>query len=164
MWGDDPTLVPSQYRSGMRPAKSWVNSESPIVKYRTNPPSGISAPNTLGWAGRGNGPVDNPVSSCLSCHSTAQTPASSPMVAPETLSESEKLRWFRDTKADEAFDSGSRSLDFSLQLGVGIQNLNDFLAFVANRGGISAAKHGVVPMSTPAADKKPEYRFSDNPD
>ena len=31
------------------------------------------ARNHLGWLGRVNGPVDNPASSCLSCHGTAQT-------------------------------------------------------------------------------------------
>lgn len=30
--------------------------------------------------------------------------------------------WFRNLRVGEAFTSGSQSLDFSLQLGVGIQN------------------------------------------
>jgi len=160
MWGDDPSFVPSNYQSGSRPVESWVNSESPIVQYRTNPPNGLAPPRTLGWAGRGNGPVDNPMSSCMSCHSTAQIPASSPIIAPANLSDGEKLRWFRNTKAGEAFDSGSKSLDFSLQLGVGIQNLKSFKDFVANQGGISAMKHNIRPLIMPTTDQKPEFQFS----
>ncbi len=59
------------------------------------------------------------------------------MVAPATIPENEKRRWFRNTKAGEAFDAGSTSLDFSLQLSAGIQNLNNFRDFVRNLGGIS---------------------------
>ncbi|MBY0499285.1 MAG: hypothetical protein K2Q14_01470 [Gammaproteobacteria bacterium] len=160
MWGDDPSFVPSDYQSGSRPAESWINTESPIVKYRSNPPSGSTPPSTLGWAGRGNGPVDNPLSSCMSCHSTAQIPASSPIIAPANLSDEEKLRWFRNTKVGEAFDSGSKTLDFSLQLGVGIQNLKSFKEFTENLGGISAVKHSMKILSVPATDMKSEYQFS----
>ena len=84
MWGDDPTLVPSQYQSGLRPVQSWVNSESPIVKYKNRPsPAGVTPPRTLlVGLDAGDGPVDNPARSCISCHSTAQIPTSSPMIAP----------------------------------------------------------------------------------
>jgi len=164
MWGDDPTLTPTKYQSGVRPSESWVNDESPIVKYRANPPVGVTPPRVLGWAGRGNGPVDNSVSSCMSCHSTAQIPASSPMIAPANLSENEKLRWFRNTIPNETFDNGTQTLDFSLQLGVGIQNLKSFHGFVGNLGGVFAARHGIQPMAIPKVSTKPEYQFSRDPD
>jgi hypothetical protein len=163
MWGDDPQLTPTAFLSGSRPAESWINKDSPIVKYRSNPPAGATPPRTLGWAGRGNGPIDNPVSSCISCHSTAQIPASSPMIAPTNLSENEKLRWFRNLKTNEAFDSESRTLDFSLQLGVGIQNLAEFLRIVPNLGGVSSGAAIIKPLDVPAEDKK-EYRFSRDPE
>lgn len=164
MWGDDPVLTPSKYQSGTRPSESWINDESPIVKYRANPPTGLTPPQVLGWAGRGNGPVDNPVSSCMSCHSTAQIPASSPMIAPANLSENDKLRWFRNTNPNETFDIGTKTLDFSLQLGVGIQNLKAFEGFVANLGGISATKHVINPLATPTVTQKQEYQFTRDPD
>jgi len=161
MWGDDPSLTAAAYATGTRPAEGWVNPVSPIVQYRTNPPSGTTPPSTMGWAGRGNGPVDNSVSSCLSCHSTAQIPATSPMTPPASLSDSQKLRWFRDTSIGEAFDSGSTSLDFSLQLGVGIQNLEQFQASVKNLGGFFSKKLAIPPG---AMEKRREYRFTREPD
>ncbi len=124
-WGNDPNLTQSMYTSGSRPKQSWIDADSPLVKYRSSPPVGASPPVVLGWGGRANGPVDNPASSCISCHSTAQIPAKSPMIPPEKFSESDKLRWFKNLKVGEPFDASSKSLDFSLQLGVGIQNLLD---------------------------------------
>ena len=44
------------------------------------------------------------------------------MVPPASLPEAEKLRWFRNLRVGEPFDAGSQSLDFSLQLSVGLQN------------------------------------------
>ena len=164
MWGDDPSLTPSDFQSGVRPSESWVNSKSPIVKYRANPPTGVTPPGVLGWAGRGNGPVDNPVTSCMSCHSTAQIPASSPVIPPAPLSDKDKLRWFRNTNPNETFDQGNKTLDFSLQLGVGIQNLNAFQSFVANLGGISATKRGIKPLTIPGVSQKREYQFTRDPD
>ncbi|MBY0492520.1 MAG: hypothetical protein K2R93_21975 [Gemmatimonadaceae bacterium] len=153
MWGDDPTFLPANYASGQRPAQSWINQSSPLVKYRANPPIGAKPPATLGWAGRANGPVDNPLSSCLSCHGTAQLPADSAMVARGT-SDSAKLWWFRNTKPGEAFTSGNASLDFSLQLGVGIQNLQDSLA--KSSPSLKAKSRATTPERTLRGD----FRFS----
>ncbi len=163
MWGDDPVHTPTDYAGGKRCVESWVNGASPVVIYRSNPPAGATPPSTLGWAGRANGPVDNPASSCISCHATAQLPASSPMTPPATLPDAQKLRWFRNTKTGEAFDAGSTTLDFSLQLGVGIQNLQTFQASIKDLGGFFSHK---LASPTAAATKKskPEYRFTRDPD
>ena len=101
-----------------------MNGESPFFKYRSNPPAGATPPNVFGWAGRGNGPVDNPVSSCLSCHMTAQSPPRSNIFPPDTPSttDADRLRWFRNLAPGESFDSGTTDLDFSLQLARGIEN------------------------------------------
>ncbi len=164
MWGDDPKLTPSGYQSGDRPQESWVNPVSPLVIYRQNPPQGAQPPATLGWAGRANGPVDNPRSSCLSCHSTAQNPAQSPMTPPPTSSEAASLRWFRNLAVNEAFDQGSQTLDFSLQLGVGIQNLQDFQAFVRNMGGVIPHRFpGSVRTTLTPSDSK-EFQFTRDPE
>ena len=160
MWGDDPSHTTSDYAVGKRPAEGWVNVGSPVVAYRSNPPTGVTPPSTLGWAGRANGPVDNPASSCISCHGTAQLPATAPMTPPPTLTDTEKLRWFRNTKPGEAFDPASTSLDFSLQMGVGIQNLETFQAGVKNLGGFFSHKLNAAN----AKPSKPHYRFTRDPD
>ena len=112
-WGNDPTLTPQQYNNGNRARESWINGN-------------LKIPQHLGWLGRLNGPVDNPESSCLSCHGTAQDQTMSKMTPPLGSTDEQKMRWFRNIKAGEAFDSGDsrnpRSLDYSLQLASGIQN------------------------------------------
>ena len=37
-------------------------------------------------------------------------------------SAADPMRWFRNIKAAQPFDAGARSLDYSLQLAMGIQN------------------------------------------
>lgn len=162
MWGDDPSLTAADYTNGNRPSESWVNESSPVVAYRSNPPSGVTPPSTLGFSGRANGPVDNSVSSCISCHGTAQIPATSPMIPPATLSDAEKMRWFRNTKPGEAFDPASASLDFSLQLGVGIQNLATFQASSKNLGGFFS--NSKIKSTSEKSLKMPEYHFTREPD
>lgn len=53
MWGNDPTLGPSQYQQGARTKQTRLN---PVTK-------GIMR--HYGWLGRLDGPVDNPKSSCF---------------------------------------------------------------------------------------------------
>jgi len=55
MWGDDPGGPPL--------TESWINPAAPAYA-KAHP----------GVDGRLNGPVDNPSSACMSCHSTAQAP------------------------------------------------------------------------------------------
>ncbi len=160
MWGDDPTLTEAQYVGGKRPKQSWINPASPIVSYRSNPPPGITAPSTLGWAGRANGPVDNPISSCLSCHGTAQRPAGADMVPPRTANDAQRLNWFRNLAPGTAFSAGSKSLDYSLQLGVGIQNHAEFHRFVANQGSLEFRKANVRLQRAPDPAAQEEHRFT----
>jgi hypothetical protein len=149
-WGNDPGLSQADYQKGSRPKESWVNEKSPLVQYRTRPPLGTKAPSTLGYAGRANGPVDNPISSCLSCHSTAEIPANSPLVPRAGASDQEVLRYFRNLAPGEAFDSGSKNLDFSLQLGVGLQN---FAKANAARPAILAEEQNHTLQSTAGAEE-----------
>ncbi len=171
-WGNDPTLTESLYSSGSQPEESWVNQESPIVTYRKNPPSGAFPPKVMGWAGRANGPVDNSLSSCVSCHMTAQSPGRSGMLPPSDSTEERRLRWFRNLEPGKAFDEGTDSLDFSLQLAVGIQNLKSFNDTVANLAGFRAGdRTGLTRFlrtdETPSlewrGDQPQEYRFSRDP-
>ena len=126
MWGNDPTFTPANYDpvQGHIPQESWINPAALVVVYRSGLPQSSSAPHVLGWAGRGNGPVDNPVSSCLSCHGVAERPVANAMFPPNGSQDQQRLSWFRNLTPLEPFDNDGHhtSLDFSLQLAVGIDN------------------------------------------
>jgi len=128
-WGNDYRFTPDDLELGLQPKESWTNSEARIVRYRK------FAGMDLGWAGRANGPVDNPRSSCLSCHATAQVPATIPLAPDEKLPVEEKLLWFQNLKGGESLDpERAHGLDYSLQLSVGIQNFYDWVELVRNHG------------------------------
>lgn len=99
MWGNDP----------------GYSGSGVLTQTSLNP--AVHVPH-LGYQGRLNGPVDNSVSSCLSCHSTAETPAGV-MVPPNGA---DPAPWFRNVPSGTPFDAGRQSLDYSLQLSVGISN------------------------------------------
>jgi hypothetical protein len=85
------------------------------------------------------------------------------MTPQATLTDAQKLRWFRNIKAGEAFDTGSTSLDFSLQLGVGIQNLQAFQASVKDLAGYFSHKLASATALNAKPTKK-EHRFTRDPD
>ena len=107
MWGNDPTVTEATATSSTHLTQTFIN------------PS-VGPPQHLGRAGRLNGPVDNPKSSCLSCHSTAQWDHPSGVLP----SSSDPMRWFRNIKATQPFDTGQISLGYSLQLTAGITNFH----------------------------------------
>jgi hypothetical protein len=112
MWGNDPGITPSMVNAGARLRESSISPDRPA------PTAAL-----LGWAGRLNGPVDNPESACSSCHSLAQHPRGSPMVpsGPEQA----RLPWFRNLRGDQPFDAGRVPLDYSLQMAVALRNYFD---------------------------------------
>lgn len=67
-----------------------------------------------------NGPADNYVSACASCHSTSQKNTHVPMIPAG--SDDQKMNWFRNIKAGEPFTEGDVSADYSLQLMIGFSN------------------------------------------
>jgi hypothetical protein len=112
MWGNDPDRLADN---------------GPLEETAINP-AALSVMQHLGYKGRLNGPVDNPRSSCLSCHSTAQIPSdlSQPTVSgivPANASAATLRRYFRNIKSGTAFTPGQISLDYSLQLQNGIANI-----------------------------------------
>jgi hypothetical protein len=111
MWGNDPERLFDD-----RPLQETV-----IID-----PSKFPVPQHLGLKGRLNGPVDNPESSCLSCHSTAQVSPdlSRPRVPGVVMNATrDQLRsYFRNIPAGSPFSAGLRALDYSLQLQNGIAN------------------------------------------
>lgn len=108
MWGNDPS-----YSGTGNLQETWINSQ-------------VALPH-LGLAGRLNGPVDNPASSCLSCHSTAQFP----QVPMLPVAGADAKLWFRNIKAGAPFDASGIALDYSLALSTGIDNFNKAKALSA---------------------------------
>ncbi len=114
MWGNDPAGPPL--------TQSWINPSAPAY-----------AKAHLGVDGRLNGPVDNKLSACMSCHSTAQAPSLAAIVPSGSGGcASQRAAWFRNLPGTEAFGrfdpDGSTcetslngttltAADYSLQLG-----------------------------------------------
>jgi len=131
MWGNDPGYTPDDQKAGRPLHESIVSDEIPAY-----------AAGHLGWAGRVNGPVDNPDSACLSCHQVAQYPSLADMgpfnkEACDTVEK--KLYWFRNLASGEAFGAMRRkqcvpdpeaetpvSLDFSLQVASAVQAVRSY--------------------------------------
>lgn len=122
MWGNDSTLSDESAALGVKPSEGVFLSNFGLQR-------------NFGRGGRMNGPVDNPESACLSCHMTAQFPATASM-APQAGMDWEVAKcWFRDLSATTPFGgapsatscgqsvAGQRSLDYSLQLAVGARNI-----------------------------------------
>ena len=128
-WGNDEGFTPSDQQSGKKLRETTISEPIPLY-----------AASHLGWAGRTNGPVDNPISGCLSCHSTAQFPVVAPIVPPATcITDNQKLHWFRNFPGSRPFgavdsttcspiqiDDPLFSLDFSLQMQVAVQSALQF--------------------------------------
>jgi hypothetical protein len=108
MWGNDPTVKDPAHFPTTHLVQGWINTS-------------VGPKQHLGRAGRVNGPVDNPISSCLSCHSTSQYKALTGPVPNGQISLADTMRWFRNVKATTPFDAGQVSLGYSLQLATGIQ-------------------------------------------
>jgi len=133
-WGNDPAVTGS---TGTL-AETWINPSVPSV-----------FKGKLGRAGRLDGPVDNPKSSCLSCHSTAQIVTGTTtqnafrgvvLVPPASCTSAQEMTWFRNIVGGTPFgvmDAGGAgctlvtpavatpplfSLDYSLQLAVGLES------------------------------------------
>jgi hypothetical protein len=137
-WGNDPDLTPAKAAAGEKPKESWVNPAS-------------KAPH-VGWLGRLNGPVDNPNSSCLSCHGRAGAPQTNALVFPAKATEAEQMAFFANVKAGEPYAAGVKSLYYSLQLGIGIRNF-------PGPGPAPTAAHPAVPagFNPRAGEVDPEH-------
>lgn len=140
MWGDDPGVTPTVGTI----KQSWLN------------PATANLMQHYGWAERLNGPVDNPLSSCLSCHATAGWPVA-PMI-PTGTTDAQKLKWFKNIPAGQPFQANQASLDYSLQLEFGIRQFK-----AANPGGAHAlagpeAATAPQPPVSRAGEPEAQYR------
>lgn len=138
-WGNDPDVKGPADVALLD--ESWIASGIPPVLEHQAPPG--ATPRPFGREGRLNGPVDNPDSACVSCHSTAQvvlgaTPATAfrgaGLFPANACTAAQDMTWFRNVMAGTPFgvmtsngtgcDMASpsvgtpplHSMDYSLQL------------------------------------------------
>ncbi|HEV7777635.1 MAG TPA: hypothetical protein VGO76_12285 [Luteibacter sp.] len=136
MWGNDPEDTGDTY-TNKQPSVTKINPDLKQTAINAKP----ELPAThLGWNGRLDGPVDNPVSSCMSCHMTSEAPQLSPM--NPTFQAKDKvppvgspawMRWFQNEEAGIPFDAAAQSTDYSLQLAGGIAS---FYEWKCDQGGV----------------------------
>lgn len=136
-WGNDPEDTGDSY-TNKQPVVTKINPD--LKQTAINANTKELPPTHLGWNGRLDGPVDNPVSACMSCHLTAESPQLSPMnptfQAPEKVppvGSKEWMRWFQNLMAGTPFDAAALSTDYSLQLAGGIAN---FYEWKCDQGGV----------------------------
>lgn len=140
-WGTSPSFTRADFAAGQRPPQGWVNPVAETL-FATRAPDG-----KLGYLGRMNGPVDDPRSSCLACHSRAmdmQGASDPPLFPPFAASrirqvsaapnqtyetvlaagpvdEAQVALFFRNLAPGESFDGTHPALDYSLQLAKGVE-------------------------------------------
>lgn len=129
-WGNDEGYTPADRDAGKKLTESRISSQIPGFAFKH-----------LGWAGRPNGPVDNPASGCLSCHGTAESPVAAALgpFSSKCDTDAKRLFWFRNFRGDTPFGAIDpatceqttpavllKSLDFSLQMKVAVQNVVQF--------------------------------------
>lgn len=137
MWGNDPENNDNDY-SNPQPSQTRINPN--LKETAINANTAELPPTHLGWNGRLNGPVDNPVSSCLSCHMTGEYPQLAIMnptfqANPPAVGSPEWMRWFQNIPAGQPFSPETKSTDYSLQLAGGLANFYDWKC---NQGGVFA--------------------------
>jgi len=131
-WGNDPEVNDGTWGEYTNPVPAITRRNPNLKETIINPDDDELPPTHLGWNGRLNGPADNYLSSCMSCHMTAQAPTRSPMsplffadrkMIPEVGSK-DWMRWFQNLNCGERFDRDkpTSSTDFSLQLAASLQN------------------------------------------
>jgi hypothetical protein len=135
-WGSDPWSFPAVPKEDSLPLQQSV----------ANP--GVNIYEHMGCNGRLAGPVDNPQSSCMSCHSSAYAAkAGTPSVMGTNVPPSfgfdglcqaysaENSDYFQNQRAPQAYPGGrypnAMSLDTSLQLEVAFQQFGQFNAYKA---------------------------------
>ncbi len=134
MWGNDPEedkKIPVQFSSSGRLLATPINAE--LKETVVNPDTSELPITHLGWNGRLNGPADNFLSSCMSCHMTSSDPErpllppKSPQPTPGSPGWNEWwMQWFQNVGWKngklEKFREAKYSLDFSLQMSAALQN------------------------------------------
>jgi hypothetical protein len=125
MWGNDPTVTSHMNQNGAFQnsdlLESWINTD-----LLTPPDAQHAGAMHFGLGGRVNGPVDNPISSCLSCHSMAAVPSlpliPSGQITPANYPMGQFATFFANIGHGPLPTTSGTRLDYSLQLAAGIRN------------------------------------------
>jgi len=157
-WGNDPDV--REHHVNDRPDKTVRNPK--LKETIINDDDTELPPTHLGWNGRLNGPVDNPMSSCMSCHATAQVRQKSPLSptfqrAPPEPGSDAWMRWFQNYRCGDRFDQDIPSADFSIQLAISVQN---YQRWRSEEIGISAKNYTHKAQKAKAASEA-ESRFTE---
>jgi hypothetical protein len=155
-WGNDPDVKDDA--SNPQPSRTIINDK---LKETVINPDAKELPAThLGWNGRLNGAVDNPMSSCMSCHMAAETPQRSQISPlfeknPPQPGSDPWMRWFKNPRCGDQFDGRSMSTDFSLQLAIALQN---FRAWRNEGSKLLASRYKQSEKKVPARIKDEKQR------
>jgi hypothetical protein len=165
-WGNDPIVRANA--SNPQPVSTIVNDS--IKESAINRDADELPATHLGWNGRLNGPVDNSMSSCMSCHMAAETPQRSQISPlfeskpPEPGSDA-WMRWFQNLRCGERFDAKSLPTDFSLQMAIGLQNFrawrNEGSKVLASRYQTSKVPAKIIDLKPPQPNMREMHDDSD---
>jgi hypothetical protein len=136
MWGNDP----------------GYGGSGPLQETRLNP--AVQLPHA-GYQMRLDGPVDNPKSSCLSCHSTSQAPESFKTLVGNLIppAGADVSKWFSNIPSGTPFTPGKVSLDYSMQLAFGLANFKTAHTIAAEKNIVRRKlllNQAMIDASTPA--------------
>ncbi|KIJ97424.1 hypothetical protein K443DRAFT_681521 [Laccaria amethystina LaAM-08-1] len=159
-WGNDPKLDQKAYESGERAKDVWI--DGPVNDLRASL-NGVRP--FWGWNGRLAGPVDNFISACQSCHSTAQwnpyTQSQGTSIVPPApdvtadvkfipVNDNITMTWFTNVPGGTAIAPRAFSADNSLQLMIGYEN---YVAWREKNNWEQGGKKGPPPV-----DRRPTHR------
>lgn len=153
-WGNDPTV-----KSQMQDRGAFQNPDlqEGMINSSLILPEGIDEAGEhafvthFGLGGRVNGPIDNPISSCMSCHGLASVPSQSvvPRGAwPGNYPEDEFDHFFANTPPGTGDDPDRIQLDYSMQLAFGIRAFASCLR--------NPEREGCGPMDLGPIDEAPD--------
>jgi hypothetical protein len=102
MWGNDRGKKADYKEQVLSPVMAQLRDQGKLFD--------LTKRKTFGWFDRVNGPLDNPVSSCLSCHSTAQVHRTeiikqfiTPALVQGQSTDDNKMLWFRNVPPGGTF-------------------------------------------------------------
>jgi len=138
MWGNDVTNVLANQPS----TQQWINTNRGQQLH-------------LGFRGLLNGPIDNPRASCTGCHGFAQvnrinSPIPSiPNIPTANASNNTITRYFTNIKAATPLSGDYYSVDYSLQLQLGIARaIQAGAASMPSNSGVFNGAAGIEPVAT----------------
>lgn len=157
MWGNDPGVRP-EFVDGKRIEPSDPKELSQSVLFIDRLPQFFHTKD-LGCAGRLDGPVDNPSSSCMSCHMTASIPKPGEKMPPimdfknqcqegKAGERADKI-YFRNIPGGQRFDEKFAAADYSLQVSDALKQYLDSLLHRDRLRAVTAGADEPEPPTSP---------------